>query len=102
LAQTVDRLVCMMRVVRVVNAADQPLSGARVAIVRGTVPMPEIGLQAGPDGVLRLNLPDGIFTLRAFAPTGNENGETTVSGGDTGPDILIRVRTSNEDPGRRH
>lgn len=56
---------------RVVDADGAPVPDARVVIVAGSVPMPEIALLCDEDGRFVLRLPPGTFTLRAHGPTGS-------------------------------
>lgn len=62
---------------RVVDARGDPVPDALVVIVAGTVPMPEIALQADAQGRFALRLPAGRFTLRAHAAAGG-SGEAEV------------------------
>lgn len=65
---------------RVVDAHGEPVPDALVVIVAGTVPMPEIALQADAQGRFALRLPDGRFTLRAHAAGGSGEAEVERPG----------------------
>ena len=80
----------MTRLGKVQDVFGDPVPGAGIGIVSSDVPMPEIALVTGDDGTFRLNLPDGVFTLRAHGPAG-EVGEAVVQGGSTGEDIVITL-----------
>ena len=62
---------------RVVDGGGDPVPDATVAIVAGSVPMPEIALLCDGDGRFQLRLPPGRFTLRAHGPGGS--GEVDVA-----------------------
>jgi hypothetical protein len=60
---------------RVVDPHGAPVPEAVVAIVAGSVPMPEIALLCDGDGRFSLRLPEGAFTLRAHSPGGTGEAE---------------------------
>ncbi len=68
--------------------------GATVAVVRSSVPFPEIALLADDDGVVDLRLPPGTFTFRAHGPAGR-SGEVTVRSPGAG-EALVRVAHEGE------
>ncbi|MGH8698564.1 MAG: hypothetical protein ACREVS_18910 [Burkholderiales bacterium] len=74
---------------RIVDEAGQPVAGAAVAVVRSSVPFPEIALLAGDDGVVEIRLPPGTFTFRAHGPAGR-SGEVTVRSPGAG-EALVRI-----------
>ncbi|MGH8681682.1 MAG: hypothetical protein ACREVP_09295 [Burkholderiales bacterium] len=74
---------------RIVDEAGQPVAGAAVAVVRSSVPFPEIALLAGDDGVVEIRLPPGTFTFRAHGPAGR-SGEVTVQSPGAG-EALVRI-----------
>lgn len=43
-----------------------PVAGALVTVEHGTAPTPEIALKTNADGMCRLALPPGRFTVAAF------------------------------------
>ena len=61
---------------RVVDSTGAPVPHARIVIVSGSMPMPEIALVADGEGRFSLRLPPGVFTLRAHGRTGT--GDVTV------------------------
>ena len=67
---------------RVVDGDGHPVPDARVVIVAGSVPMPEIALLCDGDGRFSLRLPAGRFTLRAHGPAGT--GEVEVEAPSAG------------------
>lgn len=64
---------------RIVDAAGNPVPGATLSVVRGSVPYPEIALRADHAGVVRLRVPDGTFVFRAHDAAG-QTGEVEVDG----------------------
>lgn len=60
---------------RVVDGDGDPVPDALVAIVAGSVPMPEIALLCGGDGRFSVRLPPGRFTLRAHGAPGTGEAE---------------------------
>ena len=74
---------------RIVDEAGKPAAGATVAVVRSSVPFPEIALLADDDGVVNLRLPRGTFTFRAHGP-GGQTGEVTVRSPGAG-EALVRI-----------
>lgn len=62
---------------KIVDGAGEPVAGATVAVVRSSVPFPEIALLADDHGVVEVRLPSGTFTFRAHGPAG-ESGEVTM------------------------
>ncbi|MBV5275728.1 MAG: carboxypeptidase regulatory-like domain-containing protein [Lamprocystis purpurea] len=84
-----------LRCGRVLDAAGNGVTGARVSVVWGTAPTPEIGRRTGDDGAFQVGLPPGLFRLQAVTDSGS-TGEVEVEGGE-GRDILIRIEAS---PGR--
>jgi uncharacterized GH25 family protein len=74
---------------RIVDEAGKPVAGATVAVVRSSVPFPEIALLADDDGVVEIRLPSGTFTFRAHGPAG-QSGEVTVQSPGSG-EALVRI-----------
>lgn len=74
---------------RIVDDAGRPVPGATVAVVRSTVPFPEIALLAGDDGSVEVRLPEGSFTFRAHGP-GGRSGQVTLSSPTRG-EVVIRL-----------
>jgi Carboxypeptidase regulatory-like domain len=74
---------------RVVDPSGRPVRGARVVVVRSSVPVPEIALVTDADGGFGLALPDGQFTLRAHG-AGGATGEVDFVGGRA-DEMLIRL-----------
>jgi hypothetical protein len=74
---------------RIVDDAGRPVPGATVAVVRSSVPFPEIALLAGDDGIVEVRLPDGSFTFRAHGP-GGRSGQVTLSS-PAGGEVVIRL-----------
>ncbi|GAB2677959.1 carboxypeptidase-like regulatory domain-containing protein [Thalassiella azotivora] len=74
---------------RVVDAGGAPVPHALVVVSGGSVPVPELALQAGPDGAFRLRLPAGRFTLRASA--GERAGEAEVDTTSDGATVVLVV-----------
>jgi len=62
---------------RVVDGGGAAVPDARVMIVAGSVPMPEIALLADAQGRFSLRLPPGVFTLAAYGATGSGQAEVT-------------------------
>ncbi len=79
---------------RIVDEAGKPVAGATVAVVRSSVPFPEIALLADDDGVVDLRLPPGTFTFRAYGPTG-QSGEATVQSPGAA-EALVRIAHGGE------
>jgi hypothetical protein len=50
-----------------------------ITVVKSSTPVPENAICANPDGRFEIRLPDGIFTLRAYAEGGQLSGEAEVS-----------------------
>ncbi len=71
------------------DATGRGVTGARVSVVWGTAPTPEIGRRTGDDGAFQVGLPPGSFRLQAVTDSGG-SGEVEVEGGE-GPEILIRI-----------
>jgi hypothetical protein len=84
-SETVARL-------RIVDGAGQPVAGATVAVVRSSVPFPEIALLADDDGRVEIRLPPGTFTFRAHGPAG-DSGDVTVQSPGAG-EALVRIGRS--------
>jgi hypothetical protein len=80
--------------IRIADDAGRPVPGATVAVVRSSVPFPEIALLADDDGVVNLRLPPGTFTFRAHGPAG-QSGEVTVRSPGTG-EALVRIAHERE------
>lgn len=78
--------------IRIVDETGRAVPGATVAVVRSSVPFPEIALLADDDGVVELRLPPGTFTFRAHGPAG-QSGEVTVRSPGAGE---ARVRITRE------
>lgn len=74
---------------RIVDEAGNRVAGATVAVVRSSVPFPEIALLADDDGVVEVRLPPGSFTFRAHGPAG-QSGEVTVRSPGAG-EALVRI-----------
>jgi protocatechuate 3,4-dioxygenase beta subunit len=74
---------------RILDEAGRPVAGATVAVVRASVPFPEIALVADDDGVVAIRLPPGTFTFRAHGPDGR-SGEATVLSPAAG-EALVRI-----------
>ena len=74
---------------RVVDANGAPVPRARIVIIAGSVPMPEIAMQSDDDGRFSLWLPRGVFTLRAHGPTGT--GEVEVENNSVDSEIVITI-----------
>jgi hypothetical protein len=79
---------------RIVDEAGNRVAGATVAVVRSSVPFPEIALLADDDGVVDLRLPPGTFTFRAYGPAG-QSGEVTVRSPGAG-EALVRIAYEGE------
>lgn len=79
---------------RIVDEAGKPVAGATVAVVRSSVPFPEIALLADDDGVVDLRLPPGTFTFRAYGPAG-QSGEATVQSPGAA-EALVRIAHEGE------
>jgi hypothetical protein len=75
---------------RVVDGGGVPVPNAYIAIVAGSVPMPEIALLSDQDGRFSLRLPPGSFTLRAHGPAGTGETEVEVDG-DRADEIVIAI-----------
>lgn len=86
MAQGVTRAALVLRVV---DAAGRPVAGARLALLRASVPFPEVALVADDDGRATLFLPEGVFAFRAHAPDGR-TGEAEVTGGSAG-EVAVEV-----------
>jgi len=50
-----------------------------VTVVKSSTPVPENALCAGVDGTFEIRLPEGTFTLRAYAEDGCLSGEAEVT-----------------------
>jgi hypothetical protein len=50
-----------------------------VTVVKSSTPVPENALCAEADGAFEIRLPDGTFTLRAYAEDGQLSGEAEVT-----------------------
>jgi hypothetical protein len=74
---------------RIVDEAGNRVAGATVAVVRSSVPFPEIALLADDAGVVELRLPAGTFTFRAHGPAG-QSGEVTLHSPGAG-EALVRI-----------
>jgi hypothetical protein len=74
---------------RVVDANGVPVPRARIVIIAGSVPMPEIALESDDDGRFSLWLPRGVFTLRAHGPAGTGEVEVENNSADSGIVITI-------------
>ena len=59
---------------RVHGPEGEPVEGAMVSVVEGSVPMPEIALCTGADGRFHHGLPGGRFTFRAVDAAGRRSG----------------------------
>jgi len=79
---------------RIVDEVGKPVAGATVAVVRSSVPFPEIALLADDDGVVDLRLPPGTFTFRAHGPAG-QSGEVTVRSPGAA-EALVRIAHEGE------
>ena len=76
---------------RIVNSAGEPVPGATLSVVRGSVPFPEIALRANQDGVVRLRLPEGSFVFRAHDAAG-QAGEVAVDRTESGArEFTVRI-----------
>jgi hypothetical protein len=64
--------------IRIVDRNGRPVSEATVAVVRSTVPFPEIALSPDADGIVEVQVPQGTFTFRAHGPNGHQ-GEITFT-----------------------
>lgn len=64
--------------IRIVDQNERPVVAANVAVVRSTVPFPEIALITDVDGIVEVYLPPGTFTFRAHGPF-DQKGEVTVT-----------------------
>jgi hypothetical protein len=82
---------------KVVDDAGRPVSDATVAVVRSSVPFPEIALLADGDGVVEVRLPEGSFTFRAHGP-GGRSGQVTLSSPASG-EVVIRLTGRQAAPG---
>lgn len=76
---------------RVVDSHGNPVGGALVSVVWGSVPMPEIGRRTDSTGAFQVGLPPGRFRLEAVAATAS--GQVEVEGGE-GEEIVIQVSAS--------
>ncbi len=74
---------------RVVDVSGAPVPDARVAIVGGSVPVPEIALLCDSQGRFSLRLPPGVFTLRAHGPAAT--GEVDVRSPPSNGEVLIVI-----------
>lgn len=74
---------------QVVDADGHPVPDARLVIVAGTVPVPEIALLSDADGRFSLRLPPGVFTLRAHGPAGTGALEVTSPPSDGEARVVI-------------
>jgi hypothetical protein len=68
------------------DEADQPVAEAAVAVVRSSVPFPEIALLTDEAGAAELSLPAGVFVFRARSPD-DASGDVEV----TSPGVVERV-----------
>jgi hypothetical protein len=50
-----------------------------VTVVKSSIPVPENAFCAGPDGGFEIRLPEGTFTIRAYADDGQLSGESDVT-----------------------
>lgn len=50
-----------------------------VTVVKSSTPVPENALCAGPDGGFEIRLPEGTFTIRAYAEDGQLSGQSDVT-----------------------
>ena len=48
-------------------------------VVKSSTPVPENSFCVAPDGAFEIRLPDGTFTLRAYAEGGRLSGEAEVT-----------------------
>ena len=64
--------------IRIVDRNGRPVTEATVAVVRSTVPFPEIALIPDADGIVEVRLPPGTFTFRAHG-LDSRQGETTLT-----------------------
>lgn len=62
----------------VLDEGGQPVVEAVVAVVRSSVPFPEIALLTDETGAVELHLPDGVFAFRARGP-GDTSGEVEMT-----------------------
>ncbi|HYN03938.1 MAG TPA: hypothetical protein VE359_15930 [Vicinamibacteria bacterium] len=62
----------------VLDEGDQPVAEAVVAVVRSSVPFPEIALLTDEAGAVELHVPAGVFAFRAQGP-GGTSGEVEVT-----------------------
>ena len=76
---------------QVVDARGEPVPDALVTIPAGTVPMPEIALQADAAGRFALRLPPGRFTLRAHGPGGTGDVEIEQTPDATAGEAVIVI-----------
>ena len=74
---------------RVVDAGGAAVPDARVAIVAGSVPVPEIALVCDGQGRFSLRLPRGVFTLQAFGAAGD--GKVEVRSPPNDGEVLIVI-----------
>ena len=70
----------------VLDEGDQPVAEAVVAVVRSSVPFPEIALLTDEAGRVEMHLPPGVFSFRARGPD-DKSGEVEV----TSPGAVERV-----------
>jgi hypothetical protein len=77
--------------IRIVDRDGRPVSGATVAVVRSTVPFPEIALVPDAGGIVDVLLPLGTFTFRAHGLF-DQQGETTVTNSGTEEEVQIVIR----------
>lgn len=89
-----ERSAQPLRTGRVLDANGQPVAGAGIEVVWGTVSTPDVARITDGSGRFLLSLPEGRFQVRAITADGRR-AEIEVSGG-SGPPIEIRFA---QDPG---
>jgi hypothetical protein len=78
--------------VRVRRNDGQPAGRAIVSVPRSTTPFPELALVADLNGVVRLSLPSGHYTIEAFTD-GGERGSADIAV-ENGGHTTIKVQVT--------
>ena len=78
--------------IRIIDRNGRPVIEATVAVVRSTVPFPEIALIPDADGIVEVQLPPGTFTFRAHGPFAQQGEATVTSPGAEEEIVKIVIR----------